>query len=198
MNNFEILIEKIILREGVYSNDPDDRGGETVYGIARNRHPEWEGWSVIDEKKQIFGFPELLYNLNELYYKVYDFYKQEFWDKLKLDEFNHLMLQEELFDTAVNQGVQKAANYLQIALNLLNNGQKHYPDINIDGNIGQRTIGAFNAYMNTSNMKSRSVDVNIKTLVKVINGLQFMTYTEICEHNPSQEVFFYGWVNNRI
>lgn len=198
MKNFELLLEKIILREGVYSNDPDDRGGETVYGIARNRHPEWEGWSVIDEKKQSFGFPELLYNLNELYYKVYDFYKQEFWDKLKLDEFNHLMLQEELFDTAVNQGAGKAVTYLQIALNLLNNGQKHYPDISIDGNIGQRTIGAFNAYMNTSNMKSRSVDVNIKTLVKVINGLQFMTYKEICESNPSQEVFFYGWVNNRI
>ncbi|MGF2299518.1 putative peptidoglycan-binding domain-containing protein, partial [Acinetobacter baumannii] len=23
-------------------------------------------------------------------------------------------------------------------------------------------------------------------------------YIEICERNPSQEQFFYGWINNRI
>jgi len=175
MNNFEILIEKLIIREGIYSNDPNDKGGETVYGIARKRHPGWEGWELIDEKKQSLGFLAMLSNLNDLYYKVYDFYKNEFWNKLSLDKFNHILLQEELFDTAVNQGVQKAATYLQIALNLLNNGQKHYLDISIDGGVGQKTLGAFNAYLNTSNMKSRSIDMNIKTLVKVINGLQFVT-----------------------
>ncbi|MCE6137159.1 putative peptidoglycan-binding domain-containing protein, partial [Acinetobacter baumannii] len=30
------------------------------------------------------------------------------------------------------------------------------------------------------------------------NIMQGQRYIEICERNPSQEQFFYGWINNRI
>ncbi|MDV5212351.1 putative peptidoglycan-binding domain-containing protein, partial [Acinetobacter baumannii] len=37
-----------------------------------------------------------------------------------------------------------------------------------------------------------------KVLVRVLNIMQGQRYIEICEHNPSQEQFFYGWIANRV
>ena len=37
--------------EGGYNNDPDDVGGETYKGIARNYHASWEGWKIVDMYK---------------------------------------------------------------------------------------------------------------------------------------------------
>lgn len=37
-----------------------------------------------------------------------------------------------------------------------------------------------------------------KVLVRVLNIMQGQRYIEICERNPSQEQFFYGWIANRI
>ena len=37
-----------------------------------------------------------------------------------------------------------------------------------------------------------------KTLLKVLNILQGNRYIEICERNPSQEQFFFGWIANRV
>ena len=42
--------------EGLYSNDPDDPGGETVYGVARVFWPKWSGWSIVDAAKKQPGF----------------------------------------------------------------------------------------------------------------------------------------------
>lgn len=33
-----------------------------------------------------------------------------------------------------------------------------------------------------------------KVLVRVLNIIQGQRYIEICERNPTQEQFFYGWI----
>ncbi|EXC01395.1 peptidoglycan-binding protein [Acinetobacter baumannii] len=33
-----------------------------------------------------------------------------------------------------------------------------------------------------------------KVLVRVLNIMQGQRYIEICERNPTQEQFFYGWI----
>ncbi|EKA73516.1 peptidoglycan-binding protein [Acinetobacter baumannii] len=33
-----------------------------------------------------------------------------------------------------------------------------------------------------------------KVLVRVLNIMQGQCYIEICERNPTQEQFFYGWI----
>lgn len=67
--------EKMIVREGGYklTNDPTDRGGMTYAGVARNRHPNWAGWPIIDQG----GTPPAL--------MVRDFYRGAFWTPLRLD-----------------------------------------------------------------------------------------------------------------
>ena len=47
----------MLKREGFYNNDPDDMGGETYRGVARNYHPQWEGWAIVDARKQALGRP---------------------------------------------------------------------------------------------------------------------------------------------
>ncbi len=31
-----------------YANNTKDTGGETFMGIARNKHPQWAGWPIVD------------------------------------------------------------------------------------------------------------------------------------------------------
>jgi len=41
---FPAAVQIVLESEGVFSNQPGDSGGETVYGIARNKHPELVDW----------------------------------------------------------------------------------------------------------------------------------------------------------
>ena len=52
---FDELFEGVIKHEGYYANVSGDRGGETYMGVARNLHPNWEGWPVIDLYKSEVG-----------------------------------------------------------------------------------------------------------------------------------------------
>jgi len=198
MAEFTEAYNKTLANEGKYSNDPRDHGGETYKGIARNMHPKWEGWAVIDEIKANVNMNQLAGALaadEELDQMIRDFYKLVFWDVMQLDQLNPQEIADELFDTAVNQGTIVAVKHLQEALNLLNNGEKHYSDINEDGKMGPATIKAINAYMLTAKFPGRSLAKNLNTLLKVMNGFQFQRYVDICNSNPLQEVYVFGWMN---
>ena len=185
--------------EGGYSNDPNDTGGETWKGIARNKHPNWEGWSIVDAHKSMSSnWEDVLHQDMQLEEDVLRFYEEKFWNKLNLSKISSQAIANEVYDTGVNQGTGMVGKQFQGALNLLNNNQNHYPDLHIDGGIGPKTLAAFNDYMDTAKFRSRTTERNERVFLKVLNGLQFARYKEIVENNEGQEVFFYGWVNNRI
>lgn len=110
-----------------------------------------------------------------------DIYYRDFWRELGLDAIMEYPVALELFDTAVNMGQGVAARFLQKALNLMNRNQRNFPDLKVDGVIGPKTIAAYQK-------------VDDSTLLKVLNGLQFCRYKEICEYDPSQEKYFNGWM----
>jgi len=199
MANFELAYTLTLKSEGLYSTNSADRGGETWKGISRNRWPDWEGWKLIDEIKancagsQSNLIKALQYD-EELEMKVREFFLVEFWEKLNFEKIGNDWVACELFDTAVNQGSGTAVKYFQQALNMLNDNQKHFRDIEADGIIGPGTLAAFDAYLRTASIPGRSVDLNIKILVMAMNGLQFERYKEIVQRDPGQEAFFYGWI----
>lgn len=196
MTNFEKAYISTTAHEGGYSNHMRDAGGETWKGISRKNHPAWEGWKVVDDARKNAGrhFPACLGYDAELERLTRIFYFASYWQPLKLEAISDAEISAEVFDTAVNQGLRTSARYLQEALNTLNNNQQYYANLVVDGNIGPKTLQAYAAYMSTACMASRSKDRNIKVLLKVLNGLQFMRYYEIVQRNEAQEVFFYGWV----
>jgi len=89
---FEKAISFVLEHEGGYSNDPNDPGGETKFGISKRSYPE------LDISKLT------LKQAKEIYYKNY-------WLKAGCNElpfpFNIIV-----FDTAVNMGRRRAIEFL--------------------------------------------------------------------------------------
>ena len=79
MADFEPSFEKMIKNEGGYvlHTVPGDNGGQTYAGIARNFHSSWKGWEIIDRDDM---------DNEALTEMVREFYKENFWDKVKGDD----------------------------------------------------------------------------------------------------------------
>ena len=90
--DFDKALKFVLKWEGKYSNDPNDLGGETKYGISKRSYPE------LDISKLT------LKQAKEIYY-------QNYWLKCGCDSlpypFNICV-----FDTAVNMGRRRALNFL--------------------------------------------------------------------------------------
>lgn len=181
---FKQAYMKTMSHEGYYSNHPSDRGGETWKGIARNFHQDWDGWKIID---QYIDKKMLSYN-NLLEHKVKEFYKKNYWDKLRLTEVSQYIPATgiELFDVAVNMGVLRASMFLQRALNILNRAEKSWDDLIVDGKIGNITLSVIDKYIQNDDEQY---------IFKLIVLLKAKHYIDIVEKNETQEVFIRGWLN---
>lgn len=198
MAYFNIALEELLGNEGLYSNDPKDKGGETYKGISRFYNPQWEGWVVIDRLKALNKNFERILPLHErLNNMVEQFYLENYWNKLRCYDMS-FRVASEIFDAGVNIGRGKITRIFQQSLNLLNRDQLDYPDLVVDGIMGKKTLSAYDHYMLTSTKRTRNMSGNIEVLLKVINYFQLDTYMKIATSRPDQEVFFYGWVKQRI
>ncbi len=178
--NIEQYLDELIKREGGYVNNPADRGGATKYGITE---------AVARENGYKGNMKDLPLDVAKA------IYKKQYWTAPRFDQVNAVSsaVAEELLDTGVNCGTGFAKPLLQRALNLLNNqGKAGYADLEVDGVYGSATLGALKTYLSKRGKEGE------KVLVRVLNIMQGQRYIEICERNPKQEQFFYGWINNRI
>ena len=186
MADFKIAYQKTMGHEGGWADDPDDSGGQTWRGIARNKHPNLAGWTIVDSirvnrTKEIFE--PLLTASESLKEAVLDFYKRQFWDVMKLDQVRFQDIAEELFDTGVNMHHETVVEFLQKALNATNRNGRDYPDIDEDGKMGNQTLRVLNGHPRP------------KQLLKLLNCQQGVRYMEICRRKPSQEKFMNSWLS---
>ncbi len=177
--------------EGDYDNNPNDRGGETFKGVARNFNPDWDGWPIIDGFKDLHedNFINYIKNDERLNELVHSLYKKKYWDVFRGDSIpNHAQdIANELFDTGVNASPSKAIKFLQRALNALNNNQKKYPDIEVDGGFGDQTYKTLILHLD-------AFKADCKTLYKVMNILQGEHYIKLMEKDHRYEEWV-GWFN---
>lgn len=163
--------------EGGYSNNPNDRGGETWKGVARKFWPKWTGWAIVDQIKS--GHPvqlnAALFADPNLQLLVLSFYKANFWDTESLDSLNSQQIANQLFDTAVNMGTGITSKFLQKAVNTITPNS-----LVVDGQIGPKTIAAANA-------------LSSETLYNAISTLRKQRYEQIIAANPSQAIFKNSW-----
>lgn len=184
MADFNIALKLTLGHEGGYSDDPNDPGGETIFGIARKKNPDWDGWALVDNfKKDPKNFPKNALEDSAVMSHRNVFYKKRYWDIHLLDTVTSQDIANELFDTGINLGTGKAASFLILALDLLNRGGKDYADIPEDGKIDAPDIAVLNAHKRPQNA------------LKALNGLQFMHYFNITRNNPAFETYFNGWLN---
>ena len=116
---FGEVIKHVLKNEGGYVDDPNDRGGETKYGISKRAHPE------VDIKNLTID-------------GALDIYRRLYWNPSKAEK---LMpeLRYQFFDHCINAGQGNGVKTLQKAINSkLNQSDR----IAVDGRIGRMTIGA--------------------------------------------------------
>ncbi len=168
MTAFERAMDQLLKIEGYVSNNPNDSGGYTFMGIARNYHPNWEGWQFIDQGK---------YSEAEKY--VGTFYKKEFWDPLSLDNVNNYFVQLNIFQISVNVGLPVAAKLAQESCVMMNHS------ITVDGNVGPITISAINS-------------IDPRAFIEVFLGLVSANYVSIAKNNQNDQEFLDGWLRQRV
>ncbi len=139
MADLDVSIRKTLLHEGIYSNDPDDPGGETWRGIARRYQPDWPGWALIDDAKRRGVHPLTLQYDERLRALVTEFYRAQFAAPL-YEAIESQELLDELFDFGVNVNPPNAVRALQEALKA-----KAAGPIVIDGKFGPKTLEILNA-----------------------------------------------------
>lgn len=187
MAKFEIAEEITGRFEGGYANNKADRGGETFAGIARNHWPKWEGWKKIDEYKTQYNHVKPRSMLSTWVNSsakvpteptismVSKFYKDNFWDVLKLDYLTDQQLANSVYDFAVNSGTHRASTTLQNAVN-----DTGLVKIVVDGKIGPKTIESVNT-------------LNPEVVYNKYNSRRESFYRSIAKGNQVQ--FLKSWLN---
>jgi lysozyme family protein len=99
---FDAAFERTVGIEGGYVNDPRDPGGETNWGISKRMHPN------LDIAHLTRG------QAREIYYN-------EFWLRIRAESLPDGVAFQ-LFDFAVNSGIETAVRYLQRALHVADDG----------------------------------------------------------------------------
>jgi len=138
MANFDEAYEIGKHDEGGWNEIKGDLGGETYEGNARNTHPDWPGWPLIDAWKAEHGTPhynkvfteEEIPGLEDM---VKQFFKEEFWDKMHGDDIESQPFATYFYDWYINSQ-HKAVEKLQEILGI-------EPQT---GNFGTITLGKVN------------------------------------------------------
>jgi lysozyme family protein len=165
--------------EGDYSDDPNDSGGKTRFGVT-------------ERLARVYGY---VGPMNEMPFEfARKVYFEQFWKQLKLDEIAELSrpLANEVFDTAVNCGPAVAVKFLQRSLNVFNRLEQDYNDVEIDGLIGPMTMHALRGFF------FKRGSNGVAALLKALNCLQGTYYIELVERRKKDETFVFGWLRNRV
>lgn len=115
--NYVEAIRKVIIAEGgsKITNDKDDSGGLTKYGISQKSYPNLD-----------------IRNLTES--QAIAIYKRDFWDKILGDQIKSYNVAYALFNQAVVRGVGAAVMTAQKVLG-----------VNVDGGMGPMTLSKLNS-----------------------------------------------------
>lgn len=113
-----------------YTDRPNDRGGPTKYGITQRF------------LRAVYGTEKAPHPRDLTLEDALRIYHEQFWQRLRADEFEREDVASKVFDMAVNMGEGNAVLYLQRALNTVLDDL--VPLLTVDGRIGSKTIAAAN------------------------------------------------------
>ena len=102
MGMFDYFIERVLVHEGGYVNDPRDPGQETRWGISKRAYPH------LDIKAMTLQ-------------EAKDIYRRDFWQRVRGDELPREFAFQAL-DAAVNHGIGNAVRWMQRAAGVADDG----------------------------------------------------------------------------
>lgn len=114
-----VFDKDIIKIEGELSNDKNDKGGLTKYGISQRSYPHLDIVNLTLEQ-------------------ALNIYENDYWDKNNLNHITSQLVANQLFLLIINTGAETAIKIIQKAVT--RRGMK----LKIDGVIGNITLQAIN------------------------------------------------------
>jgi len=101
MADFNQAISKTLAHEGgnTFTDDANDHGGATKYGISQNAYPDLD-----------------IRNLTEIQAK--EIYQRDYWNRVRGDDIQSQAVAENIFDACVNMGVSGGSKLVQSALGI--------------------------------------------------------------------------------
>lgn len=172
--NIDQIIDDIIKTEGGYVNDPNDSGGETMYGITVG---------VARKNGYTGAMKDLPVSLARTIYRDKYVASPGFEKVLAISA----PIAAELVDTGVNMGPTIAGGFLQRSLNVLVGA-----GLVEDGKVGPATIKALTTFLNKRGHDGETV------LLRALNSLQCARYIDLTRANVKNATFIYGWILNRV
>lgn len=172
------ILENVIGREGNYSNNPDDSGGETM-------------WGITVKTARAFGYNGDMKSMTKG--AAIQIYSSRYWLQPRINEVYQLdaPIGIRLLDIAVNAGPPRAGAFLQRALNVLGSNGKYYDHLDVDGSIGDITLYDMDQFFLARGSEARVV------LLHMITAQQSVFYIECAERKAQNESFEWGWQKNR-
>lgn len=182
-----VILGGIYEDEGGYVNNIHDRGGETNLGVTKRVAVE-AGW-----KGTMRAFPKQCDTTadvcaDRIYYENY-IEKPGYVPFIKASP----AVGEELVNTAVNMGPSRPNKWLQASINDVCTPKGFSVKISVDGKLGSGTLSAFT----TCQTKMGKIRF-CKSMLDALDGKQKGMYDTIVRNNPSQKIFYKGWINHRI
>lgn len=173
MATFYAAIPVVLAHEGHISNDKDDPGGLTKYGVSlrylQQRGLDVDGDGDIDEQDVHALTLEFIKN---------DIYHKDFWHPL-YDKIASQDIATNIFDFAVNAGPEQSHRNMQRALNEL--GFK----VGVDGRFGPITLAAINT--------AHGAGLERKVWSQFNRG-QCDFYVDLAIAKPKSLKFLKGWI----
>lgn len=184
MSKIDDIISKVLQREGsTYTNDPNDSGGPTKYGITQAALARYRVHAVSAQDVAALNEAEA----RALYAKQF-IEDPGFFAVLGVEQ----AIGEKLIDAGVNTSPMQATLFLQQALNALNRQGKDFADIAEDGGCGPKTVNALRAFLGKRGKDGETV------LLRALNDLQGAFYIDLSRRRPKDEEFVFGWLLQRI
>lgn len=139
MASFSTAYKTVRANEGGYRNVSWDKGGETYKGVARNFHPNWAGWKIVDEYKKSHTLKSGDYIPNTALDKlVQDYFEANFWKVNNLDKINNQTLATLCFDIVIQHGLGER-KIINDAIN------RHLQSVPLSDTVTLQSVAVMNA-----------------------------------------------------
>lgn len=176
MSEFDQAVDYVLDREGGLSENPNDLGGITNYGISLRfvreiPHDRLRRYSIFEPVTE-----QTIRNLEIPQAKF--IYRGEFWDEAPFQDIESQKLSNYLFDMCVNLGTHQGIKLIQRAIWAAAADRGLLKD---DGILGERTIRYINSYGDV--------------LLPILIAIRASFYRLIVELQPTQKPNLNGWLN---
>lgn len=164
---FQTCIKAILQHEGGLTQDPNDPGGITNWGVSLR--------FLLDAEPALHPSDATIKSMTER--QAIEIYRQFWWNKFHYANFTQLIVVEKVFDMAVNMGNSEAVKLLQSVINKL-----IVTPIAVDGILGNLSFSYANSLDGTA-------------IRQGLRNSAAQRYEDIVQANPAMERYLKGWLN---